>query len=96
MASARARSTAASRSAVCASSCATACASSSCGTYEAARPRYQDAVRRLILDGASTEDLRRAACADGMRTLHEAGLAKVRQGLTSLAEVLRVLGNSAV
>jgi type IV pilus assembly protein PilB len=55
-----------------------------------------DAVRRLILDGASNEDLRRAACADGMRTLRQAGLAKVREGITSVAEVLRVLGNSAV
>jgi type IV pilus assembly protein PilB len=55
-----------------------------------------DGVRRLILDGASNEDLRRAACADGMRTLHDAGLAKVRQGITSLAEVLRVLGNTTV
>jgi type IV pilus assembly protein PilB len=55
-----------------------------------------DSVRRLILEGASNEDLRRAARADGMRTLHEAGLEKIRQGITSVAEVLRVLGNSAV
>ena len=51
-----------------------------------------DTVRRLILGGASNEDLRRAARADGMRTLHEAGLGKIRQGITSVAEVLRVLG----
>ena len=55
-----------------------------------------DGVRRLILEGASNEDLRRAACAEGMRTLHEAGLEKIRHGITSVAEVLRVLGNSAV
>jgi type II secretory ATPase GspE/PulE/Tfp pilus assembly ATPase PilB-like protein len=30
----------------------------------------------------------------GMRTLHEAGLAKVAQGATSVPEVLRVLGAS--
>jgi type IV pilus assembly protein PilB len=64
------------------------------GLYEVMA--MSDTVRRLILDGASNEDLRRAACADGMRTLHESGLAKVRQGITSVAEVLRVLGNSAV
>jgi type II secretory ATPase GspE/PulE/Tfp pilus assembly ATPase PilB-like protein len=29
-----------------------------------------------------------------MRTLHEAGLEKVRQGITSVAEVLRVLGGA--
>jgi type IV pilus assembly protein PilB len=55
-----------------------------------------ETLRRLILDGASNEDLRRAAREGGMRTLHAAGLAKVRQGVTSVSEVLRVLGNSAV
>jgi type IV pilus assembly protein PilB len=53
-----------------------------------------DSMRRLILDGASNEELRRGARADGMRTLHEAGLSKVRNGITSVAEVLRVLGGS--
>jgi type IV pilus assembly protein PilB len=55
-----------------------------------------DSVRRLILDGASHDDLRAAAHAQGMRTLHEAGLEKVRQGITSVPEVLRVLGSSVV
>jgi type II secretory ATPase GspE/PulE/Tfp pilus assembly ATPase PilB-like protein len=53
-----------------------------------------DALRRPILDGASQEELRAAARAGGMRTLHEAGLEKVRQGITSVAEVLRVLGGA--
>ncbi len=55
-----------------------------------------DSLRRLILDGASHDDLIRAeARAQGMRTLHEDGLEKVVQGITSIAEVLRVLGSSA-
>ena len=53
-----------------------------------------DALRRPILAGASQDELREAARAGGMRTLHEAGLEKVRQGITSVAEVLRVLGSS--
>jgi type IV pilus assembly protein PilB len=53
-----------------------------------------DALRRPILAGASQEELRQAARAGGMRTLHEAGLEKVRQGITSVAEVLRVLGGA--
>jgi type IV pilus assembly protein PilB len=53
-----------------------------------------DALRRPILDGASQDELRAAARAGGMRTLQEAGLEKVRQGITSVAEVLRVLGSS--
>ena len=33
--------------------------------------------------------------ANGMHRLRDDGLEKVREGVTSLAEVLRVLGNSA-
>jgi type IV pilus assembly protein PilB len=51
-----------------------------------------DGLRRLILAGASHDDLRAAASANGMRTLRDAGLEKVRQGITSMSEVLRVLG----
>jgi type IV pilus assembly protein PilB len=51
-----------------------------------------DELRRLILDGARHDELLAAARAEGMRTLREAGLAKVAQGITSVAEVLRVLG----
>jgi type IV pilus assembly protein PilB len=53
-----------------------------------------DDVRRLILDGARHDELLAAARAQGMRTLHEASLAKVLQGITSVPEVLRVLGSS--
>ena len=53
-----------------------------------------DDVRRLILDGARRDELLAAASAQGMRTLHEAGFAKVLQGITSVPEVLRVLGSS--
>ena len=51
-----------------------------------------DALRRLILDRASHDDLRAKAREEGMRTLREDGLEKVRQGITSIAEVLRVVG----
>jgi len=53
-----------------------------------------DGVRRLILDGARHDDLRRTAREQGMRTLHEAGLEKIAKGITSVPEVLRVLGSS--
>jgi type IV pilus assembly protein PilB len=53
-----------------------------------------DELRRPILARASQDELREAARAGGMRTLHEAGLEKVRQGITSVAEVLRVLGGA--
>jgi type IV pilus assembly protein PilB len=53
-----------------------------------------DSLRRLILDGASHDDIRKEACGHGMRTLRDAGFDKVRQGITSMTEVLRVLGAS--
>jgi type IV pilus assembly protein PilB len=53
-----------------------------------------DALRRLVLDGASHDDIRKEASAHGMRTLRDAGFAKVRAGVTSMPEVLRVLGAS--
>jgi type IV pilus assembly protein PilB len=62
------------------------------GVYEVMT--LTDDIRRLILDGARRDELLAAARAQGMRTLHEAGLAKVRQGITSVPEVLRVLGSS--
>src|SRR5918992_228702 len=63
------------------------------GVYEVMR--MTDPLRRLILAGASHDDLRTEARAQGMRTLHEDGLEKVVQGVTSVAEVLRVLGGGA-
>ncbi|HEX6651223.1 MAG TPA: GspE/PulE family protein [Thermoleophilaceae bacterium] len=63
------------------------------GLYEVMT--MSDEVRKLILDGARSDELTRVAREQGMRTLHEAGLAKVAQGATSVPEVLRVLGSSA-
>jgi type IV pilus assembly protein PilB len=47
-------------------------------------------IKKLILDGASTIELREAARANGMLTLRESGLMKLREGLTSIEEVVRV------
>ena len=53
-----------------------------------------DDVRRLVLDKASADELRACARHAGMRTLREDGLEKVKRGVTSVAEVLRVLGTT--
>jgi type IV pilus assembly protein PilB len=52
-----------------------------------------DRLRRLILDRAGHDELRAVARGLGMRTLREDGLNKVRHGITSIPEVLRVVGN---
>jgi type IV pilus assembly protein PilB len=54
-----------------------------------------DGLRRRILEKGSAEDMRSFAREEGMRTLREDGLEKIRQGVTSVAEVLRVAGSSA-
>jgi type IV pilus assembly protein PilB len=52
-----------------------------------------DALRPLILDRASSAEIGAAAVAGGMRRMRDDGLEKVRQGLTSVPELLRVLGS---
>ncbi|PYS83148.1 MAG: type IV-A pilus assembly ATPase PilB [Acidobacteria bacterium] len=57
------------------------------GLYEVME--VTDEVRELILIGASALELRKRAIEDGMITLRESGLHKIRSGLTTLEEVVR-------
>ena len=52
-------------------------------------------VRKMVLDGADREDIVREARHNGMTTLQEAGIEKVRQGVTTLEEVARVTRTGA-
>jgi type IV pilus assembly protein PilB len=47
-------------------------------------------IQRIILRGGSAMDIAQQASKEGVRTLRESGLLKVRQGMTSLEEVLSV------
>jgi type IV pilus assembly protein PilB len=47
-------------------------------------------IQRVILRGGSALDIAQQAGKEGVRTLRESGLLKVRQGMTSLEEVLSV------
>ena len=58
------------------------------GVYELLM--VDDSIRRLILANADANQLRAAAKQNGMRTLLEDGVRKVRNGITTLNEVLRV------
>jgi len=57
------------------------------GLYEVME--ITDEIRELILIGASALELRKKSIEDGMITLRESGLQKVRNGLTTIEEVLR-------
>ncbi|MGV8082433.1 MAG: GspE/PulE family protein [Coriobacteriia bacterium] len=48
-------------------------------------------IRALCVSGASAEEIRREAIAEGMRTLRQDGLEKVRMGFTSIEEIMRVI-----
>jgi len=61
------------------------------GLYEVMM--MSEPLRRLILDRGSHDELRAMAREQGMRTLREDGFVKIRQGITSIPEVLRVVGN---
>ena len=51
-----------------------------------------DPLRQAILMGANTGEIRELGRKEGMKTLKEAGLSRVREGVTSLEAVLEVTG----
>jgi type IV pilus assembly protein PilB len=57
------------------------------GLYEVME--ITDDIRELILIGASSLELRKKAVEDGMITLRESGMYKVRAGITTIEEVIR-------
>ena len=57
------------------------------GLYEVME--INDELRELILIGASALELRKKAIEDGMITLRESGLQKIRDGVTTIEEVVR-------
>ncbi|GAB4269094.1 MAG: type IV-A pilus assembly ATPase PilB [Candidatus Rifleibacteriota bacterium] len=58
------------------------------GVYEVMQ--MSERLRDIILNGGSTDDIRRQAIEEGMLTLRESALRKALTGLTSLEEVVRV------
>jgi type IV pilus assembly protein PilB len=54
-----------------------------------------DEIRSLVMSHASTDEIRKRAIAEGMVTLRESGLAKVREGSTTIEEVLRVTASES-
>jgi type IV pilus assembly protein PilB len=57
------------------------------GLYEVME--ITDELRELIIIGASAMELRRKAIELGMITLRESGLYKIREGITTIEEVVK-------
>jgi len=49
-----------------------------------------DEIRKLVLEGASADELKKAAVRFGMKSLRMSGLTKVKEKVTTIEEVLRV------
>ena len=47
-------------------------------------------IRELAFQGAATQDIRKAACSQGMRVMYDDGVQKVLRGITTFDEVFRV------
>ena len=50
-----------------------------------------ESIQRLTLERRSASEIKKKAIEDGMTTLRQDGMLKVRRGLTSLEEILRVI-----
>ncbi len=52
-------------------------------------------IVRMVLDGKSADELKRRAVEQGMRTLRDGALAKVRDGVTTIEEALSIVAETA-
>ncbi len=50
----------------------------------------KDELKEMILEGASADELKKTAIRLGMRTLRVSGLAKIKSGITTIDEIVRV------
>ena len=57
------------------------------GLYEVME--ISESLKELVLVGASSQELRRRAIEEGMVTLRQSGILKIRAGMTTMEEVLR-------
>jgi len=49
-----------------------------------------DVIRKAVLETSEADQIKRIAIENGMRTLREAGLNRVREGITTIEEIMRV------
>jgi type IV pilus assembly protein PilB len=51
---------------------------------------FTETIKDLVLNGASTAEIKKATIENGMKTLRMSGITKVAEGVTTIEEVLRV------
>ncbi|MEW6163212.1 MAG: type IV-A pilus assembly ATPase PilB [Nitrospirota bacterium] len=50
----------------------------------------KDEIKKQVLEGASADEIKKTAVKLGMKTLRMSGITKIKEGITSLEEVIRV------
>jgi type IV pilus assembly protein PilB len=51
---------------------------------------FSESIKELVLNGASTAEIKADAKSGGMKTLRMSGITKVAEGVTTIEEILRV------
>lgn len=51
---------------------------------------FTETIKELVLNGASSAELKRGAIKDGMKSLRMSGITKVAEGVTTIEEIMRV------
>ncbi len=51
---------------------------------------FTETIKELVLNGASSAEIKRGAIKDGMKSLRMSGVTKVTEGVTTIEEILRV------
>ncbi|MEK6531781.1 MAG: type IV-A pilus assembly ATPase PilB [Deltaproteobacteria bacterium] len=51
---------------------------------------FTESIKELVLNGASSAEIKRASIKDGMKSLRMSGITKVGEGVTTIEEILRV------
>jgi type IV pilus assembly protein PilB len=62
------------------------------GLYEAML--VTDEIRSLVISRASADEIRAVALSQGMQSIQQDGLDKIRRGITTIEEVARVTGSA--
>jgi type IV pilus assembly protein PilB len=50
----------------------------------------REEIKEMILNGANTTEIKRESMRIGIKTMRQSGLTKLKEGVTSFEEVLRI------
>ena len=57
---------------------------------------FKEGLREMVLNGGSTAELKMEAIKLGMKTLRMAGITKIKEGVTTVDEIVRVTASDTM